>query len=128
MNRPYAYLNAYVLLAGLVTAIATTQAVGQPICRPTLAFKDVGLSAMQPPTLERKWTAIVSVDASHCAANARGSFTIAFLRVKETGPDTEFKQQFVWQAPSVEVAIDFWADEAVQAYWFDNIAACPCGE
>jgi hypothetical protein len=50
---------------------------GQPICRPALAFKEVQFSEMQPPTLERKWSAIVSVDASRCAVERYRFDTIA---------------------------------------------------
>ena len=47
-------------------------------------------------TLERKWTAVVSVDTSGCAANSSGYFEIVFTRLKEIGPDIEFREQFVW--------------------------------
>ena len=73
-------------IAGIVGLTGMTQAVGQQICRPALAFKEVQFSAMEPTTLERKWTAVVSVDASRCAANSEGYFEIVFSRLKETGP------------------------------------------
>jgi len=28
--------------------------------------------------------------------------------------------------PTVKVAVDFWADEAVGRYWIDNITPCQC--
>jgi hypothetical protein len=114
-------------LAGIIGLIGVTQAVGQQECRPALAFKEVHFSEMQPPTLERKWTAVVSVDASHCAANSGGYFEIVFSRLKEIGPEMEFRGQFKWRLPSVKVEVDFAADEAVERYWFDNIAPCTCG-
>jgi hypothetical protein len=61
--RTSAFLGAVAVLAGITTA------VGQPMCRPTLAFKDVRFSPMQPPSMQRTWTAVVTVDASRCAAN-----------------------------------------------------------
>jgi hypothetical protein len=114
-------------LAGIIGLISVTQAVGQQLCRPTLAFKEVHFSEMQPPTLQRKWTAVVSVDASRCAANAQGYFEIVFSRLKEVGPEIEFRERFTWQLPSLKVEVGFWADEAVERYWIDNIAPCPCG-
>jgi hypothetical protein len=114
------------LLAGVIGLISVTQAVGQQVCRPALAFTAVHFSEMQPPTRERRWTAVVSVDTSRCAANSAGYFEIGFLRLKEGAPDIEFRKQFIWSLPSVNVAVDFWADEAVERYWFDNIAPCRC--
>jgi hypothetical protein len=115
------------LLASAIGLISVTQAVGQQECRPALAFKEIQFSEMKPPTLERKWTAVVSVDASRCAANATGYFEIVFTRLKEIGPEIEFRDRFTWLPPSVKVEVGFWADEAVERYWFDNIAPCRCG-
>jgi len=67
---------------------------------------------MQPPTLERRWTAIVSADARRCATTA-GYFEMGLAREKETGLELEFREQFIWSLPSVTVGVDFWADEAV---------------
>ncbi len=114
------------LMASLLGLITVTPSLGRPMCKPALAFKDVWLSEMQPPTLEWRWTAIVAVDASHCAAHSAGHFEIGFLRLKENSADIEFRERFKWRPPSVQVAVDFWADEAVEHYWFDNIAPCPC--
>lgn len=114
------------LLAGIVGLVGVTGAAGQQECRPALAFKEVHFSEMQPRTLQRKWTAIVSVDASRCVANAQGHFGIVFRRLKEVGPEIDFREQFVWRPPSVTVEVDLSADEAVQTYWIDHVAACPC--
>ncbi len=114
-------------LAGIIGLIGVTQAVGQQECRPALAFKEVKFSPMQPPTLEREWTAVVSVDASRCTANSKGYFEIVFTRLKEIGPEIDFREQFTWLPPSVKVRVDFAADEAVERYWIDNITPCPCG-
>jgi hypothetical protein len=113
-------------LAGIIGLINTTQADGQQTCRPKLTLQNVQFSEMQPPTMQRKWTAAVSVDASRCAANSAGHFEIAFVRLKEIGVDIEFRERFAWALPSVTVAVDFWADEAVGRYWIDNITPCLC--
>jgi hypothetical protein len=114
------------MLAAVFGLISVTQAVGQPACRPALAFKEIQFSEMLPPTLQRKWTAVVSVDASRCAMNSAGHFEIRFARLKEIGVDTEFSEEFVWLSPSVKVSVDFWADEAVERYWITNVSTCPC--
>jgi hypothetical protein len=114
------------LAAGIVALIGMAQAFGQQLCRPALAIKDVQFSEMQAPTWERKWTAIVSVDASRCAVNATGSFEIVFSRLKENGLEIEFSEKFTWSSPAVTVAVDFWADEAVERYWISNVSACAC--
>ena len=114
------------LLAGLAATTSVTQALGQQACKPTLAFGEVQFSDMQPPTLERKWTAIVSVDAASCAASSTGYFDIVFTRLKEGAPEIEFRERFKWVPISVRVAVDFWADEAVERYWIDNVTSCPC--
>ncbi len=79
---------------------------GQQTCKPTLAFKEVRFSPMQPPTLERKWTAVLSVDASRCAT-ASGRFGIIFSRMKENAPETDFLEQFTWKPGSMEVSVRF---------------------
>jgi hypothetical protein len=115
----------------LAIAIGLTgvhHAAGQQACTPRLVLKDVHFSEMQPPTLERKWTATVSVDASRCAADAEGSFDIAFTRLKEYGVDLELRERFQWRPPEVKIAIDFWADEAPAHTRMDNVAPCRCAD
>ena len=119
-----AYISG--LLATTIGLVGVSEAIGQPECRPVLAIKEVHFSEMQPTTLERKWTAIVSVDVSHCAGNPKGYFDIGFERLKEVGRDVAFLQRFDWQSPLVKVEVDFAADEAVQTYWIHDVAACPC--
>lgn len=119
------------LLAGIVGLIGVPQALGAQLCRPALAINDVKFSKMQKPTLERKWTALVTIDASRCPANSAGYFEIVFSRLKEIGMEVEFRQEFMWlvfewSPPSVKVEVDFWADEAVERYWFGDITPCPC--
>ncbi len=113
------------LLAGLISLIGVTQAVSEQTCKPALVFKDVQFSEMQPPTLVRRWTAVISVDASRCTTTI-GAFEVGFSRLKETAPELEFREQLIWSAPSVKIAVDFAADEAVEAYWIDKVYACPC--
>ena len=115
-------------LAGIIGLVGVTQAVGQQACGPALTVKEVQFSQMQPPTRKRTWTAVVSVDASRCAANSSGSFEIVFTRLSETAPDLEFRKQFEWRPPMVNLTVDFAADEAVQRYLIDNIAACTCSD
>jgi hypothetical protein len=114
------------LLAGSLGGLTVTAAVGAGPCKPVLAITDVHFSEMKPPSMERKWTAVVSVDASHCAANTAGYFEIVFNRLLEIGPDLEFSEQFIWMPPSVKVSVDFGAYEAVARYRIDNIAQCGC--
>ena len=59
----------YAALTAVAMVIGAMPAVGQQVCRPALAIKDIHFSKMKPPTLERRWTATVSVDASRCAMN-----------------------------------------------------------
>jgi hypothetical protein len=116
------------LLGGLIGLVGATQAVSQQQCKPSLGFTEVQFSKMQLPTLERKWTAVVNVDASRCVANSAGYFEIAFSRSKEMGIEVEFREEFMWlgSAPSVAVEVNFWADEAVERYWFGTITPCAC--
>ena len=104
-----------------------TPAVAAPLCKPALAFKEIRFSPTQPETMERIWSATLSVDASRCATTS-GRFEILFARLKENAPEIDFTERFTWKPESVEVSVNFWADEAVEGYWLHNIAACPCRE
>lgn len=115
------------ILAGVIAFPCMTQAAGQKLCKPILAFNNIHFSAVEPSTQERKWTAVVSVDASRCAANASGYFEVGFLRQKENAVDLEFREQFIWLTPSVKIGVDFWADEATDRFWIDNVTPCACG-
>jgi len=114
------------LLAGIIGLIVVTQAVGGQVCTPALAVTQVKFSKWRLPSMERRWTAVVSVDASRCALNSGGYFELGFARQKENGVELEFREQFIWLAPSVKVSVDFWADEAVERYWVDSVAPCTC--
>jgi hypothetical protein len=118
------------LIPGLIAsalALAGSQAVAaDAICRPKLTVTGVQFSEMVPPTMERRWTAVVTVDASRCAANASGYFDLGITRQKESGYELDFREQFIWLAPSVKIGVDFSADEAVERYWIENITPCKC--
>ena len=113
------------LLAGSIGLMSAAQATETQTCRPGLAFKEVRFSAMQPPAMERKWSSVLSFDASRCATTS-GRFGIVFSRQKENGLEIEFQEQFTWKLALVEVSVDFWADEAMEGYWIHNVMPCPC--
>jgi hypothetical protein len=113
------------LLASGMVLTSLTHAFGREICKPTLTFNEAHLSEMRPPTLERRWTATVTAEASRCGTTA-GYFEVGISRLKEDGIEFEFREQFIWSSPSVTVGIDFWADEAVESYWIDSVQSCPC--
>jgi hypothetical protein len=115
------------LLAGSIGFSGVASAVAGAVCKPTLTVTNARLSEMRLPSLERRWTAMVSADARRCATTA-GYFEIGIERQKETGFEVEFREQFIWSAPQVLVSVDFWADEAVGAYWIDSIQPCPCAK
>ena len=126
----FSSIAAAAVLAGIGLAGAA-QAAGRPLCKPALAFTDVRFTPMQPPTLERRWSATVLIDASRCAKNSAGYFEILFARLKETAPEIDFREEFGWFSfdwlpPLVRVEVDFSADEAVEGYWFDTVTPCPC--
>ena len=108
---------------GLANVVPVT---GHPFCHPKLTVTDVQFSEMMPPTWERKWTAIVSVDASRCQTDSSGNFDIVFTRLSEFAPDLEFRERHAWRSPSVEVAVNFAANEAVHHFRVENITSCVC--
>jgi hypothetical protein len=118
--------------AAFVTAALLSICIGpaksSQSCQPALEITDVHFTEMQPPDLLRTWSAVMSVDAPHCAAKATGTFDVVFVRGIEIGPDLEFRERFVWRAPSVKVKLDFAAYEAVQSYRIDNVTPCVCGD
>jgi hypothetical protein len=112
-----------ILLAAGIGMSGTTQSLGEQICKPRLSFKEVRFAPAK--NLQRKWTAVLEVDASRCAVES-GRFDIRFVRLKEYAPDLEFSEQFTWWAGQIEVSIEFWIDEAVHEYAIDSVGPCPC--
>jgi hypothetical protein len=117
---------AAAFLAAIIGPIGLTAAVGQNLCRPALTLNEVQFSPIRTPKLQRNWTAVVTVDASECAANSGGHFDIVFMRLSENAPDLEFRQRFAWSPFSQNIALDFAADEAVAEYRIENITPCVC--
>jgi hypothetical protein len=95
------------------------------VCRPVLNVKQSRFSDVRD--MQRIWRAVVAVDASRCASES-GSFEIRFVRAKENALDLPFTQTFGWRPGTVEVALAFWADEAVQHAGIGRVGACPCRE
>jgi hypothetical protein len=114
------------IVASILAATGAVQAANHPSCRPKLTVTGVQFSPMIPPILQRKWTATVMVDAARCMPNASGSFDLGMSRLKETGYEVDFRERFVWHAPVVTIGVDFWADEAVEHYWIENVTLCEC--
>jgi hypothetical protein len=118
--------HIFVLLAGIAGPTGATTAAGGEPCTPALAVKEVHFSQMQAPTLERKWTAVVSVGIP-----LRGEFRRLFRdRVHAAQGDRTRPRvsRAVHLAPAVgEVGVDFAADEAVDRYRIENITPCSCG-
>ena len=79
-----------------VPGIGPIPAMAVPLCKPALAFKEVRFSPVQPETMERIWSATVSVDASPCATSP-GRFEILFSRLKENAPEIDFTERFFWK-------------------------------
>lgn len=112
------------LACGAALAAMAQVVFAGPVCRPRLTLTQVQFSEVQP-NMERRWTAVVTVDASRCASTA-GYFTAGFLREKENAMPLEFREEFVWSAPSVLIGVDLWADEAIEVSWIDSIQGCRC--
>ena len=119
-------MNGFVL--GLfLFAVSTfaSPAFAGSLCRPVLSVTRVAFSEVRPATLERRWTATVTADASKCASKA-GYFEIGFLREKENSLPLEFREQFIWVEPLSLIGIDVWVDEAIEHAWIDSVQVCPC--
>jgi hypothetical protein len=69
------------VLATIIGLTGVRQAVGENLCRPELTINEVEFSDMMPPTLERIWSAVVSIDASACTESSKGYFDIVFARL-----------------------------------------------
>ena len=111
---------------GMMGLICTANAANSQVCQPTLTIQDVQFSEMQPPTLERKWTANVTVDASRCKADSGGYFEIVFRRLSEIAPDIEFRERYLWTPPAVKVVVVVSAYEAIAGYHVEHVTRCTC--
>jgi hypothetical protein len=117
--------RSILVLAAAITLIGVLPAIAQNFCRPTLTINEGLLSPIER-NLSRKWTAIVTANTTDCAVDSGGFFDIVFTRLSENAPDLEFRQRFAWSPFSVNVAIDFAADEAVGQYRIENVTPCVC--
>jgi uncharacterized membrane protein YfcA len=108
-----------------VASMLATSAAASPVCRPVLSITRTALSEVRPATMERRWTATVTADASRCASKA-GYFDLGFLREKENAPPLEFHEQFIWTKPFSRIEFNVWADEAVEHAWIHSIEPCQC--
>jgi hypothetical protein len=117
------FLSRNLMIALL--GVGLSPATAAPVCKPVIGFKEVRFSPTDRETMERMWSATLSVDASRCLTTS-GRFEILFSRLKENATEIEFSEPFVWKPGSMEVSVNFWADEAVESYWLHSIAACPC--
>jgi len=119
------FLFRNLMIALLGVGFGLTPAVAASLCKPVIGFKEVRFSPTHRETMERTWSATLAVDASRCTTTS-GRFEILFTRLKENAPEIEFSEPFVWKPGSMEISVNFWADEAVEGYWLHSIAACPC--
>ena len=112
---------------GLFALAGAVQATAAPVCKPDLAFSQVNFSPINYETMERRWSARLSVDASRCATTS-GRFEILFLLMSETAPDNDLTRTFTWAPGRIDVVVDVRANEWMGGYWFRGIASCPCRE
>jgi hypothetical protein len=113
------------LAFGLTAAAGITQAAAAPLCKPVLAFQQVGFSPINYETMRRQWAATLSVDGTPCAT-ASGRYEISFVLWSETAQDDEFIRAFAWAPGLTAVTVDVAAHEAIGGYLLQNIATCPC--
>ena|SRR2546423_1829716 len=115
---------AIATLPALLVLCGTAPVMAQA-CKPAFAIQETRFSP--PRNQQRTWTAVLAVDASHCATTS-GRFDITFIRMKENAPDLPFTETFTWRPGRIEVSLDFWWDEAVLDQWIGDIRACACTE
>jgi hypothetical protein len=112
---------------GLIALAGTAPATAALLCKPALAFQEIGFSPIDFETMRRRWTARLSVDGSPCATTS-GRFEILFALWSETAQDGEFIRAFDWLPGLTTVAVDVAAHEAIGGYRLQHIAPCPCRE
>jgi hypothetical protein len=119
--------NLLILVASIIH-LSGDPSFANEVCKPDLTFKSVKFSDAQ--NLQRKWTAVLDVNAARCATNF-GRFEVRFLREKENALELDFAEGFMWhtgelKTGQIEISIEFWIDEAVQHYAIDYVAPCAC--
>jgi hypothetical protein len=114
------------LSAGAGLLASGTGLAAEQVCRPAVTIAQAQLSEVDRSTLERRWTALLSVDASRCVPGASGSFQLALLRLKENAPDRAFSERRQWQSPTATAEVPFSADEAVGRAWIEEVSPCAC--
>jgi hypothetical protein len=115
-------IRVFGLIAGMLSLNAP-QSLAQEMCKPALTIKEARISEVR--NLQRTWTGVLAVDATRCATTS-GAFEVAFTRLKEFGPDTQFIERFVWSDGQTEAALDIWWDEWLQDARIVDVASCPC--
>src|ERR1043166_10336436 len=105
-----------VFLATAIGLVSGTQTFGQSVCKPAVKITDVQFSGMEPPTLERTWSAVVLGDSSACAEGSAGKFEIIFLQSNDHGPPVQFAERFTWLHSPVQVEVKFLGAEAADTY------------
>jgi hypothetical protein len=111
------------LMAGSIVLFGTTPNIAQQMCKPALTVTEARVSEAR--NLQRTWTALLTVDASHCSTKS-GRFEIVFARLKESAPDMLFIERFTWAQGQTKVSLDIWWDEWVQDYRVGSIDPCRC--
>jgi hypothetical protein len=111
------------LLAGSIVLFGATPNVAQQLCKPALTVTEARISEVR--NLQRTWTAALTVEASDCSTTS-GQFEVEFTRLKESAPDMQFIERFIWAPGQTKVSLDIWWDEWVQNYRVGRIAPCPC--
>ena len=124
-SHQFASSRVSVAVAAMFIACVSTPTIAGRVCKPALTVRDVKFSEAR--NQQRKWTATLAVDGSHCAESS-GSFEIKFIRLKEFGPDLLFTERFDWGSPVVDVSLDFWWDESVGDFWIGDVSPCNCAD
>jgi hypothetical protein len=123
MSDPVSRRFSMLSLVALSVLLNGAPAAAERACRPKLTVKEQGFS--QTLNARRTWTASIDVDASHCTTTS-GQFSIRFIRLAENEPDLTFTEPLTWRLGQKSVAVEFSANEAVERYWVEEVAACPC--
>jgi hypothetical protein len=116
-------LQLFLLLPAGTILLSATQTVAQQLCKPALTITEVRISEAR--NLQRTWTAVLDAEVSRCSTTS-GQFQIEFTRLKESAPDLQFVEHFIWAPGRTKISLDIWWDEWVQQYRIGHITPCPC--